>query len=128
MNNNIIYTQNISLRYISPLGEIQGPKSPDPTFPDTQTPQEPAIMGRFSPPPPHGASGDDLHRALSEYGAEFSETLLHFWNAGQSSFELFLLLTECESCGRVQHLHTPATLPVELEEVGMESPVEGGRG
>ncbi len=52
--------------------------------------------------------------------------MLHLGNAGQLGFQPLLLLGEGEARRRVQLLEAPASLPVELQQVGVVLPVGGG--
>ena len=53
--------------------------------------------------------------------------MLHLGNAGQLGLQSLLLLGEREARRRVQLLEAPASLPVELQQVGVVLPA-GGEG
>lgn len=63
-----------------------------------------------------------LYGRLSEDGAQFSQPLLHLWDARQLSLQPLLLLSQAQPRGRVQLLHPPPPLTVELEQVTVEPP------
>lgn len=64
-------------------------------------------------------------RVVSEDLAELVEAMLHLGNAGQLGLQPLLLLGEGEARRRVQLLEAPASLAVELQQVGVVLP--GGR-
>ena len=69
--------------------------------------------------------GGNLYGALSQNGAQLSQSLLHLGDAGQLSLQSLLLLPETQPSGRVELLQPPVTLSVELQEVRVEPPAQG---
>lgn len=77
------------------------------------------------PPLPVSLLGCFEDRVVSQDLAELVEAMLHLGNAGQLGLQPLFLLGEREARRRVQLLKAPASLAVELEQVGVVLP-EGG--
>lgn len=65
------------------------------------------------------------NRVLSQDLAQFIEAVLHLGDAGQLGLQPLLLLGEGEARCRVQLLEAPASLAVELQQVGVVLPGGG---